>query len=57
MDSIVNITEDYNEYVLLEEVNFMTISGTARQTKITRRFRRQFRCHEFKQWADFYEYM
>ena len=33
MDSIVNITEDYNEYVLLEEVNFMTISGTARQTK------------------------
>ena len=33
IDSIVNITEDYNEYVLLEEVNFMTISGTARQTK------------------------
>lgn len=27
------MTEEYNEYVLFEEVNFMTISGTARQTK------------------------
>lgn len=30
---IIDVTEEYNEYVLFEEVNFMTISGTARQTK------------------------
>ncbi len=30
---IIDVTDEYNEYVLFEEVNFMTISGTARQTK------------------------
>lgn len=30
---IIDVTEEYNEYTLFEEVNFMTISGTARQTK------------------------
>lgn len=32
-ESLLDVTEEYNEYVLFEEVNFMTISGTARQTK------------------------
>lgn len=30
---IIDVTEEYNEYILFEEVNFMTMSGTARQTK------------------------
>ena len=32
-ECLLDVTEEYNEYVLFEEVNFMTISGTARQTK------------------------
>lgn len=32
-ECLIDVTEEYNEYVLFEEVNFMTISGTARQTK------------------------
>lgn len=32
-ECIIEVTEEYNEYILFEEVNFMTISGTARQTK------------------------
>lgn len=32
-ECIIDVTEEYNEYILFEEVNFMTISGTARQTK------------------------
>jgi hypothetical protein len=33
LDSVPEIMEDFREYILLEEVNFMTISGMARQTK------------------------
>ena len=32
-ESLSIVTEQYNEYQLFEEVNFMTLSGTARQTK------------------------
>ncbi|MCI8955926.1 MAG: SpoIIE family protein phosphatase [Eubacterium sp.] len=32
-ECLLDVTEEYNEYALFEEVNFMTISGTARQTK------------------------
>lgn len=32
-ECIIDVTEEYNEYILYEEVNFMTISGSARQTK------------------------
>lgn len=32
-ECLLDVTEEYNEYILFEEVNFMTISGTARQTK------------------------
>ena len=33
IESLSIVTEQYNEYQLFEEVNFMTLSGTARQTK------------------------
>ncbi len=32
-ECMLDVTQEYNEYTLFEEVNFMTISGTARQTK------------------------
>lgn len=32
-ESLSIVTEQYNEYQLFEEVNFMTLSGTARQAK------------------------
>lgn len=32
-ESLSIVTEQYNEYQMFEEVNFMTLSGTARQTK------------------------
>ena len=37
-NSIESIREDYNEYCFFEEVNFMTISGTARRSRKNDRY-------------------